>query len=356
MTDQIPKRECPESRGTAFLGVLWECLRPFPGRAQITLRLALICTGVVLVADTFRMPFQDLMPFFILFITKEEKVTTVVSALLVLITATLAIGVAILLFKYTGNRAEVRIPAIAGEIFVGMFLFRVLAIGSVGWILGFLCAASQSLVYLFPSPEETVHQFLWLWVAIAFPVVLACLASLLLFPVSSVRLLQREFVTGWHAVAAASAQLSTGSLAAGMTLLRPRAKSGPTRFLKLLKLSLMESPGLKGKQVQLRRLILSLDKITKLIFSYGCARQRSSGVVEFASSDTVVLEEINRRSEGFRREFEAGSVPSGASKFAAIKAADSFPALQLVEVENTFDDLANNRVESKNPAEKTAGG
>ena len=69
-----------ETQGTPFLGVLWETLKPFPGRAQLTLRLAVICTAVVLVADTFRLPFQDLMPFFILFITKEEKVTTTVSA------------------------------------------------------------------------------------------------------------------------------------------------------------------------------------------------------------------------------------------------------------------------------------
>ena len=75
---------------------------------------------------------------------KEEKVTTTVSALLVLFSVTLAIAVSILLFKLTGNRAEFRIPAIAVEIFVGMYLFRVLAIGPVGWILGFVCAASQS--------------------------------------------------------------------------------------------------------------------------------------------------------------------------------------------------------------------
>jgi multidrug resistance protein MdtO len=163
-----------ESLGVSFPGMFWDSLKPFPGRGRITLRLAVACTLIVLVAYTFRMPFQDLMPFFVLFITKEEKVTTVVTALLVLIAATLAIAVAILIYKATGNRAEFRIPSIALEIFIGMYLFRVLSIGAVGWILGFVVAASQSLVYLFPSPEETVHQFLWFWVAIAFSVAIAC--------------------------------------------------------------------------------------------------------------------------------------------------------------------------------------
>jgi hypothetical protein len=125
-----------ESRRVSFFEMFWDSLKPFPGRGRITLRLAVICTLIVLITYTFRMPFQDLMPFFVLFITKQEKVTTVISAVLVLSAATLAIAVAILIYKATGNRAEFRIPGIALEIFVGMFLFRVLTIGAVGWILG----------------------------------------------------------------------------------------------------------------------------------------------------------------------------------------------------------------------------
>src|SRR5690349_16339864 len=94
----------------SFFEMLWDALKPFPGRGGITLRLAIVCTAIVLVADTFRLPFQDLMPFFILFITKEEKVTTAVSALLVLFAVTLAIGASTLLFKFTGERPEFRIP------------------------------------------------------------------------------------------------------------------------------------------------------------------------------------------------------------------------------------------------------
>jgi multidrug resistance protein MdtO len=289
-----------ESRSDAFLNVLWETLQPFPGRAQVTLRIAVLCTAIVLVADTFRVPFQDLMPFFVLFITKEEKVTTAVSTLLVLVTATLAIGASILLFKCTGNRPEFRVPAIAVEIFLGMYLFRVLALAPVGWILGFLCAASQSLVYLFPSPEEAVHQFLWLWVAIAFPIGLAWIANLLLFPVSATQLLQREFVVAWNAVGAASERLSTGSPSEVEVLLRPLARGGPIRLLKLLKLSSLESPALRGKQVQLRRLILGLDKIAKLLFSYTRARLKASAPVA-SSAETAILGRLHLCPRIFRQ-------------------------------------------------------
>src|SRR5271166_1170169 len=341
-----------ESRGIPVLDMLWEALQPFPGRAQLTLRLAIICTAIVLVSNTFRLPFQDLMPFFILFITKEEKVTTTVSAVLVLVTVTVAIGVSIVLFKCTGNRSEFRIPGIAAEIFVGMYLFRVLSIGAVGWILAFIVSASQSLVYLFPDPEETVHQFLWLWVAVALSVGLAWVANLLLFPVSPTGLLQREFVAGWNAISTATAQLTANSPSAGASLLRPLVKSGPIRFLKLLKLSLIEFPDLRGKQVQLKRMILSLDKITRLIFSYTRAKLKSSVPVAISSAETAILNGLKEAAEGFQREFEAGFVPSGSATRSTEKTAEG--PVQLVEAEKTVGDLAAGDTESENLPEKAA--
>jgi multidrug resistance protein MdtO len=341
-----------ETQGTPLLGALWETLKPFSGRAQLTLRLAVVCTAVVLVADIFRLPFQDLMPFFVLFITKEDKVTTVLSALLILFAVTVAIGAAIVIYKCTGNRAEFRIPAIAAEIFVGMYLFRVLSIGPVGWILGFVCAATQSLVYLLPSPEETVHQFLWFWVIIAFSVGIAWLANLLLFPVSPTRLFQRELVAEWHAVSAATAQLSTGSPSAGAQLLRPLAKRGPIRFLKLLKLSLMESPYLGGQKVPLTRVILGLDKITKLLFSYACLRLRSSAPAPISSTETLILSGLQKDVQRFEREFEGGLVPSGTTPRPPTKTAGDI-ASQLLEAENTLEDLAAEGTEPENRSEKT---
>ena len=342
-----------ENWGVSFPSMFWDSLKPFPGRGRITLRLAVACTLIVLVAYTFRMPFQDLMPFFVLFITKEEKVTTAVTALLVLLAATLAIAVAILIYKYTGDRAEFRIPGIALEIFIGMFLFRVLSIGAVGWILGFIVAATQSLVYLFPSPEETVHQFLWLWVAIAFSVAVAWLANLLFFPVSPTRLLQREFVAGWHAVSAATEQLTTSQTSAGAQLLRPLVKGGPIRLLKLLKLSLLESRDLRGKKVELTRMILSLDKITRLLFSYAKTRLKSSAAVAVASRETAILSGLKKEAESFQQEFEAGFVPSCNATRPAMETAENI-APQLLEAENALQDLAGADAEPENQPQKAA--
>jgi len=340
-----------DSGGASFPSMVWDSLKPFPGRGWITLRLAVICTLIVLVAYTFRMPFQDLMPFFVLFITKEEKVTTAVTALLVLLAITLAIGAAILIYKFTGDRAEFRIPGIALEIFLGMFLFRVLAIGAVGWILGFIVAASQSVVYLFPSPEETVHQFLWLWVAVAFPVAVAWLANLLLFPVSPTRLLERELATGWQAVSTATEQLTASQTSPAARLLRPQVKGGPVRLLKLLKLSLIESHVLGGKQAELKRMILSLDKITRLLFSYARTRRKSSAAGAILSREIVMLSGLKKEAESFQQEFQAGLVPSCNETRPAVESAEKI-APQLLEAEKTFQDLAGAEAEPENQPEK----
>jgi multidrug resistance protein MdtO len=336
-----------EGSEVSFLGMFWDSLKPFPGRSRITLRLAIACTLVVLITYTFRMPFQDLMPFFVLFITKEEKVTTAVSALLVLFAVTIAIAAAILVYKFTGNWPEFRIPVIALEIFVGMYLFRVLSIGPVGWIIGFVCAAAQSLVYLFPSSEEAVHQFLWLWLAITFSVAIAWLANLSLFPVSPTQLLQREFAAGWQALSSATDELTKSRLSAGVQLLRPRVKSGPVRSLKLLKLSLIGSADLRGKQVQLRRMILSLDKITRLIFAYARGQLNSSAYIGTSVGETAILGGLKEKAQCFQNEFQTGLIPSRTATSRAMETVGDV-ALQLLEAENTLRDLATGEAEPEN--------
>jgi hypothetical protein len=109
--------------------VLWAELKPSPGRDLAALRMAIACTALVLLSNTFRLPFQDVMPFLALLTAKEEKITTAISAILTLLAITVSVGAAILVFKCTGNRPEFRIPGMAVEIFVGMYLFRILSIG-----------------------------------------------------------------------------------------------------------------------------------------------------------------------------------------------------------------------------------
>jgi multidrug resistance protein MdtO len=335
----------PEKQG--LFGILWSELKPYPGRDLAALRMAIACTAMVLISNTFRLPLQDVLPFLMLFTAKEETITTTITAVLALFAITIAVGASLLVFKCTGNRPEFRIPGMAAEIFVGMYLFRILSIGPVGFILAFIVSVAQSIVDLYPTPEDAVHEFLWVWVAVALGAGLGWLANLVLFPVPARRVLQREFVDSWQKVALALTELIEGSAAAGRRSLRPLVKRGPVRLLKLLKLSLIEAHDLRPKQTELTRLILALDKTARLLFSYS---GRPSSPDSLSSADNLILSRLREKAEYLQAEFVDGSMlfDGDGRELTAVagvarndeQRVDNSGTLQLVEAERTLEDLA----------------
>jgi multidrug resistance protein MdtO len=67
-------------------------------------------------------------------------------------------------------------------LFLGMWLSRVLVIGPLGFLLGFVVAVSQSVGEEIPSPELVVRDLLWLWVALAYPIALTVVLNVLFLP------------------------------------------------------------------------------------------------------------------------------------------------------------------------------
>jgi multidrug resistance protein MdtO len=349
----------PEKQG--LFGILWSELKPYPGRDLAALRMAIACTAMVLISNTFRLPLQDVLPFLVLFTAKEETITTTITAVLALFAITIAVGASLLVFKCTGNRPEFRIPGMAAEIFVGMYLFRILSIGPVGFILAFIVSVAQSIVDLYPTPEDAVHEFLWVWVAVALGAGLGWLANLVLFPVPARRVLQREFVDSWQKIALALTEIMEGSPAAGRRSLRPLVKRGPVRLLKLLKLSLIEAHDLRPKQTELTRLILALDKTARLLFSYSA---RPSSPDSISSADNLILSRLREKAEYLQAKFVDGSVlfdgderelpPAAAVARNDEQRVDNSGTLQLVEAERTLEDLA--AAPDGTPAKKTQPG
>ncbi|MBV8969808.1 MAG: hypothetical protein JO331_12230, partial [Verrucomicrobia bacterium] len=210
-----------------FWNIIWHELKPFPGRGRFALRMAIACTATVLVSNTFRLPLQDVLPFLVLFASKEEKVTTAITCVLALTAVTIAIGASLVIFKLTAGRPEFRIPGMAVEIFIGMYLFRTLAVGPVGFILAFIVSVSQSIVDLFPTPEEAVHEYLWVWAAVALAVCIAWISNFLLFAVPPTEVLQQQLKSNWRTIASASTELIHGSPAAAKRLLDVPVEQGP---------------------------------------------------------------------------------------------------------------------------------
>src|SRR5882724_7176498 len=149
------------------------------------IRTAIIIGGAVLcviISMTLQVPQLATSAYMVFFISKESKLLTTITGVGGVIVLTIGIGATLLLYKFTYGHPEVRIPGMAIALFLGMWLSRVLVIGPLGFLLGFVVAVSQSVGEEVPSPEQLVRDVLWLWVAIAYAVGLTVVLNLLFLP------------------------------------------------------------------------------------------------------------------------------------------------------------------------------
>src|SRR5256884_7611170 len=167
---------------SGWLGWLKRELAPTSAR---NVRTAIIVAGAVLcviISMTLQVPQLATSAYMVVFISKESKLLTTITGVGGVIVLTIGIGATLLLYKFTYGHPELRIPGMAIALFLGMWLSRVLVIGPLGFLLGFVLAVSQSVGEEVPSPELLVRGLLWLWVALAYAIALTVVLNLLFLP------------------------------------------------------------------------------------------------------------------------------------------------------------------------------
>jgi uncharacterized membrane protein YccC len=144
----------------------------------------LICGAVlcVIISMALQVPELAVSAYMVFFISKENKAITTLVGVLGLIGLTIGVAVSLLLYQFTYGHSELRIPCMAIVLFLGMYLFRVLVLGPLAFILGFIIAVTQSIGDLLPSPELVVRAILWLWVALAYAISLTVVLNRLFLP------------------------------------------------------------------------------------------------------------------------------------------------------------------------------
>jgi len=151
-------------------------------------RTAIFVAGVVLcviISMALQVPELALSAYMVFFFSQKTKNLTTIAGLVGLIGLTISIGATLLLYKFTYGHPELRIPVIAIAVFLGMWLSRVLVIGVLGFVVGFVVAYSQSIAEQVPSPELIVRGALWLWVALAYSIGLTVVLNRLFLPASA---------------------------------------------------------------------------------------------------------------------------------------------------------------------------
>ena len=188
--------------GSEPLALLRRSMAPAPGRFANTLRLTILVSATVTASEVFRIPEPALSAYIVLFVSRGEAASTVMTAALAGIAILLAIVVTIVLFGLSLAEPALRIPLIAAGTFVAMFLSRTSPVGPVFFGAGFIIAYGLTLgdqvlqlsllpgttantaefalpeLAFMPPEEALVHFLLWLGVIVSLPIALVIAANL----------------------------------------------------------------------------------------------------------------------------------------------------------------------------------
>ena len=224
-------------------------LAPLPGRKAMTIRLVVAVAIVTVVSLALQVPLLAYSAYFCFFFTKENQVLTVFLCVLAILGVTVATVINLLLYTWTFDYPELRIPIMAFFIFCAMFLARTFVIGLLGFGVGFLSSFMFIIGEYAPNTETLVRDELWLWVAVVYPLVLTIFINQLLLPANPWTTLVRALGLRLDAASAALNRVIREGSAGGQInqSLVNLATSGGTQMLGLLHFAEMKEPALKRR-------------------------------------------------------------------------------------------------------------
>lgn len=233
----------------AWLVWLHRELAPFPGRMSMTIRLVVTVVIVTIISLALQVPQLAFSAFFCFFVTKENRVLTLFTAVLMIIAITVATIINLLLYTWVFDYPEYRIPVMACLIFCAMFLSRTFVIGPLGFAVGFFSALMLTVGEAAPTTETLVRNELWLWVAVVYPIALTAFVNQLLLPADPWTALVQALELRLNAASTALNRVICEGSAGGQTnqSLLNLATRGGTPMLGYLQFSEMQYPELKRR-------------------------------------------------------------------------------------------------------------
>jgi multidrug resistance protein MdtO len=167
-------------------------LAPFPGRGIGTCRVTVAVVLTAIISMTLQVPQLGFSTFFVFFVSKENRVITMITGVILIVGVTVAEVITLILYRVTFDYPELRIPVMAASIFIGMFLSRVFVLGPLGFGIGFYIALMQTIAEAAPNTDALVRSSLWLWMAIVYPIILTVVLNQVFLPVHPWNVLVRR--------------------------------------------------------------------------------------------------------------------------------------------------------------------
>ncbi|MFP3553071.1 FUSC family protein [Paraburkholderia sp. SIMBA_049] len=157
-------------------------LAPFPGRLNVMLRCMLTSAIVIVASMALEVPELPLSLLVVFYVTQANVVVTRLVGIMFMLGSTLAIGLSILLLKFTFDYPLLRIVVASVVFFCSVYLLRVLKIGVVFFIVAIVVIYVQSFVDQTDQADLLIRAVLWVWVAVNYPIALALVVNTLLLP------------------------------------------------------------------------------------------------------------------------------------------------------------------------------
>jgi len=193
--------------GNRFRDLLSE-LRPFPGRIDLTWRMALAAALVATFAMSFELPDAAVSCYLVTLIMKPGGGETVLEAVVLTALIAMVILVVIVISRWTVDAPALRLLCMAVVSFAMLFLAAASQLGGMASILGMLVAVILSLLYESPTGDIFSTGLRYYWEMVAMPMGVVAMFSLTL-GVSTLELLRRSLdarlAAAWEVIRSPSA-------------------------------------------------------------------------------------------------------------------------------------------------------
>ncbi|MDN7902943.1 FUSC family protein [Burkholderia diffusa] len=228
-------------------------LAPFPGRAAMAVRVALICALVVLVTSGYGTPEAAISAYIVFFLNRADRVTSVVLAVAMLLLVTVVIGLVMGVAIFSIDYSILRVACMA-VLSVGLlYLTSASKLRPVGAILAMIVGFGLDQLGLAPFGEAATRALLYAWLMVAIPVGVAIVVNLLIAP--SPRKLAQAQLAKRLRLAARRLRGDDGDNA--RAAFDASLREGDKQLLTWLKLSKLEGSSAAADVVALRQAIAS---------------------------------------------------------------------------------------------------
>jgi multidrug resistance protein MdtO len=235
-------------------------LRPFPGRLEFSIRLALACALTTLVVEIYQTPDPALTAYVAFFVMKRDRMESVIISIVLAILISLLVGILVFVAMAVIDQPLWRVISISVVSFGLLFLASASKLKPLASIIALIVGYGLDLLSDAQVGEIATRGYLYAWLFVTIPAAVSIALNLLLGPPPR-RLLEQALA---HRLALAAALTRTGDERVRKTF-QETLSEGVTELKTWLKMAGIEKSSPPGDIAALGQATDSISTILLLV-------------------------------------------------------------------------------------------